>query len=85
VNSVKYDELIDDQIKTMTILEKTEIFNFVEFLKLKKLKENDAFLEALKEGQKIGRCLRITEKDIKKEIKAVRKTRNDKERFIIEI
>jgi hypothetical protein len=75
MNSIKYEVLIDEQIKNLTLPEKKEVFDFVEFLKLRRIKE-DPFLAAIKEGQKIGKRLGVTEKDIEEEIKAVRKIKH---------
>lgn len=73
MGAVRYETLIDREVKTLSTEEKKEIYDFLEFLKLKKLKEEDAFLEALRKTQEVGKRLGITQRAIAREIKAVRK------------
>lgn len=73
MNLIKYEDLIDRKIKVLSTDEKKEVFNFIEFISMKKLKRNDAFLSALKESQAIGKKLGVTPRDIAKEIKLARK------------
>ncbi len=75
MNPIKYDELIDNKIKLLSMEEKKEVYDFVEFVSLKKIKQEDVLLSALKEGQSIGRKLGVSRKDIEAEIKQVRKKR----------
>jgi len=75
MNPIKYDELIDKKVKTLTNEEKKEVFNFVEFIELKKVRSGDVFSSALKEGQALGKKMGVTKRDIEEEIKKVRKSR----------
>ena len=76
MNPLKYDEMIDKQIKKLTPPEKKEVFDFVEFLQLKRLKKEDVFIRALKETQAIGKQIGVTEKDIEEEIKSTRTSKH---------
>jgi len=73
MNPIKYDELIEGKIKTLDAGEKKEVYDFADFLSLKKLKPQDTFMAALREGQTIGKKMGVTPADIAKEIKQSRK------------
>lgn len=75
MNPIKYDELIDKQIKGLTFLEKKEVLDYVEFLKIRKESGKNSFIAALEQSQNIGKQLGITEKDISKELRYCRKNK----------
>jgi len=73
MGAVKFEALIDREVKTLSPEEKKEVYDFLEFLKLKKVKEEDVFLAALRKTQEIGKRTGVTEREIAREIKTVRR------------
>jgi len=73
MRGLNYNTLIKKGIGDLDPSDQKEVFDFVEFLKLRKNTKGNTFFKAMKEGHRIGNALKITKKDILDEIQEERR------------